>query len=683
MRKTGKWRKRLISAALSAAVLVSMLMTYPPIPTDAADKNLTLDEARALALRNDASYEAAKMQVEAKKAERESAVKAVKMRQKSMSTLHWSPLQSISVSEKPNLSEASEFEFKPVQLAGEVQVAERKVQDELYGLSEEVNNLYVEIVTLQEKNAYAEDRYKRLESGIAHTRKMIKTGEATEGDLERQQKKLDELTGRISADRRTLEADLKRLSEMTGLDVTTGYTFERPYTEATIQRSMLPALITYTEDRDATYYEACIASLTAKLELSINYELMESRYKKDIHMISRYVSDALAGREVNSRSFKNDYQKFLEQVDSYWEGDKKICRFIEIPKEWMKGSLDGTRYIEDDPYVLYQNVLDYVSAREEEEAARAELDRKIEEAFNSYINIRSSYQKYLTEQTEAGSRAKQYEAQNRMGELTQEEYENAVEEYENYQDSLLEAMKLYTQTFYSFDRLTCGAVSALLSGTDPELNVAAEGESYIKRDKKEAQYYLKPIIQRELFELSVYIPKDFPVTVTHFELWCDDQRIGDRTPVDGSIRHMALTRENIGQVRIRLYSGEEFVDDCVIDPNDENGVLSIVTAMSLNKEETGIVGSFLTRISETTGMASITFTPLESEGIAYYRVLTETGKTLGSRERANIHEEFRHLGLVSADLDKLSIEFYDTSEKLLYIAYMDTGSGKLKKRVTE
>ena len=39
----------------------------------------------------------------------------------------------------------------------------------------------------------------------------------------------------------------------------------------------------------------------------------------------------------------------------------------------MKGSLDGTRYIDDDPYVLYQNALDYISARKDEQAAKAEL----------------------------------------------------------------------------------------------------------------------------------------------------------------------------------------------------------------------------------------------------------------------------------------------------------------------
>ena len=248
---------------------------------------------------------------------------------------------------------------------------------------------------------------------------------------------------------------------------------------------------------------------------------------------------------------------------------------------------------------------------------------------------------------------------------------------------MLETMKLYTQTLYSFDRLTCGGVSALLSGTDAELQVAEVGESYVERDTKEAMYFLTPIIQRELFELNLFIPEDFPIEITDFELWCDDTQIGDRTAIDKSLRHLTLSKDNVETVKIRLYNGDEFVDECKIDPGEESGVLNIVTAISINKDETGIVGTYFTTTSDVTGIMTIAFTPLESEGIKYYRILTEDGKTIGKSDKTEITEEFKHLGLVSSDLDKLIIEFYGEAEMLLYTAYMDVGSGKLRKRITE
>lgn len=683
MMRSRTWRKSMIGIALCLAMLVSVLSTYPPLRTDAANKVLTLATARSLALRNSSEYELALMKVDSKKAARESAVKSLKLRKKNMSTFRWSPLLKIKFPTKPDLAEASEFQFKPVQLAGEIQIAKRNVQDVIYKVTESVNNLYVEIVTLQETIEYNEQKYASLLDGIEHNKERLKMGEANQSDIDRQEKKAKTLQEKLAGDKRTLEADLKKLSNKIGLDVTTGYTFEKPYVEATIERSMLDQLITYTEDRDATYFEACIGATTARMELSTNYSLMKSKYRKDINMISRYINDALGGRSISTRAFKNDYKKFLEKIDSYWKGKKRICLFIKIPRIWMKGSLDGTRYIEDDPYVLYQNALDYISARKDEIAAKNELDQSVEDAFNNYINVRNSYQKYLSDLAEEEARLKQYEVQNRMGYMTLEEYEDAVEAYEDLQNSMLEAMKLYTQTLYSFDRLTCGGVSALLSGTDAELQVAQPGESYVEKDEKEAQYFLTPIVQRELFDLSLYIPEDFPVEITHFELWCDDQQIGDRTEVGKSLRHLALTKDNVETVKIRLYNGDEFIDDCIIDQNEENGILNIVTAMNINREETGIVGSYLTTTSDVTGLMTIAFTPLENEGIRYYRILAENGNAMGSNEKLSIDTGFKHLGLVSSDLDRLTIEFYDDSGSLLYTGYMDTASGKLKKKVTE
>ena len=676
-------KKRLIGIALGLAILVSMLAVYPPTRIEAADKVLSLSTARKLAIRNSSAYELAKMKVDSKKAERESALKGIKLKKKNLSTFRWSPLLKLKFPTKPNFQEASEFQFKPVQLAGEIQVAKQKVQDVVYQVTEKVNNLYVEIVTLQDTIAFNEKKYDTLLTGIEHNREKLKTGDANQSDIDRQQKKAETLNQTLSRDKRSLAADLKKLSTMIGLDVTTGYTFEKPYVEATIERSMLKGLIEYTEDRDATYYEACVAASTAKLELNTNYGLIKSKYRKDIKMIARYINDALGGRNISTRAFKNAYKKFLDKIDSYWKGKKRICLFIKIPRLWMKGALDGTRYIEDDPYVLYQNVLDYIAARKDEAAAKAELEQGIEDSFNNYINIRASYQKYLSDIAEEEQRIKEYEVKNRMGYLSLEEYEDAVADYEELQNSMLEAMKLYTQTLYSFDRQTCGGISALLSGTDADLQVAEAGESYVETDETQAQYFLTPIIQREMFELTLYIPDGFPVNITHYELWCDDTKLGDKIPIDQSLRHLTLTKDNTEKVWIRLYNGDEFIDDCVIDPNEEKGTLNIVTALTVNKQETGVIGSYLTTVSDVTGIMSITFTPLESEGIKYYRVLTESGKALGRSEKTEISEAFRHLGLVSSDLDTLTIEFYGQSGMLLYTGYMDTKTNQLKKRITE
>ena len=339
--------------------------------TDCCD-SCHVGAGRNLAIQTSMEYDNAESAVESKGAAYESAVKAIALKEKNLSTFRWSPLLSFKFPTKPNFEEASEFQYKPVALQYEIKVAQHNLQDKVYAIGEKVNNLYVEIVVLQRTIAFNEARMKTLEDGLARNQTKLRVGQANQADVDKIQKNLDSVKNKVASDRRTLEADLKKMSSLVGLDVTSGYSFENPYVTARIERSQLDALKQYTADRDEAYYEACIAETTARAELNTNYKLVRNKYGGDANMIAGYVSLALNGGNVNKKGFKNSYKAFLTQIDSYWQGKKRII-FFKIPRIWFKGSLDGTRYIEDDPYVLYQNVLDYCMATNEKKAAREQL----------------------------------------------------------------------------------------------------------------------------------------------------------------------------------------------------------------------------------------------------------------------------------------------------------------------
>ncbi|MCR4891820.1 MAG: TolC family protein [Lachnospiraceae bacterium] len=651
-------------------------------PAYGANKKLTMSTCRSLAIKNSSAYESAEMAVDSKRAAMESAVKSLKLKKKKLTTFSWSPLLKFHFPERLNFAQESEFELKPLKLRSDVDVAQHKVQDVAFSINEEINLLYTEIVTLQENMKFHEKQVEQLESGVERNRAKLKVGEATKTDVERLEKKLKTLNQTMAADKRKLEADLKKLTKKIGLDVTTGYDFQPPFLEATIDRTSLPGLIQYTEDRDHSYYEACASEATAKLTLNTNYGFIRNKYGGDSNIIAGYVQQALNGQKVSSKAFKNSYKSFLDKIDSYWAGSFKII-FFRISREWTKGSLDGTRYIDDDPYVLYENVLDYISARNDQIAAKEAVDQSVEESFNNYISVRASYKNLRDAVNEKQKQLDEYAAKNKMGLMTLEEYTDEVDAFEELQNSMLDAMKLYTTTLYSFDRLTCGGVSKLFEGTDMDLQTAVVGESYVKKDSKDAQYFLKPIIQRELFELSIFVPEGFPVNITDFELWCDGIQIGEKTAVDGKIRHLALSRQSVNDVKIRLYDGDTFIDDCKIDANEESGVLHITTAMEVQKEETGEVGSYSTEFNDLTGFLSLTITPLETEEIGFFRLLLEDGTALLSKDPLEVEKKFTYLGLMASDLEKLTIEFYDKDKKLKYTGYFDTTNQTLKKQVQE
>ncbi len=668
-----------IAAWILIPAMILPLFTFGyAYPVYAEGKTMTLNTARSLAIQKSGAYESAQNAVESKKAARESALKSLKAKQKNLASFRWTPLLNFKFPQKPDFSQASEFQFKPLQLASDVDVAEHKLQDTVFDINLKVNNLYVDLVMTQDKINFHEHQLESLQEGVAHNQARLKMGEANQSDVDRLQKKVDSLNNTLAGEKRTLAADLKKLSDMIGFDVTTGYTFEKPYVEAVIDRSSLPALITYTEDRDQSYYEACAQATTARLQLSTNYGLIKEKYGGDTNIISGYVNQALNGQEVSTKGFKQDYKKFLDKIDSYWGGSIPIIwvwwvPLVWIKREWLKGELDGIRYIQDDPYVLFQNVLDYMGAVKDQKAAQKELDQSVEDTFNQYISVRAAYEQAQKDVKKMENDLKEYAVKNRMGLMTMEEYQDQQDDYEELQNGMLDAMKLYTTTLYSFDRLTCGGISALLAGTDADMNSAQIGESYIEGNKADGAFYtLESLADGTLFELTLHIPDDFPVTITDYELWINNIQVGEKTPSDKKLRHLTLDYDTVSEAMIRVFNGDEFIDDVMIDPTVESGPLPINTGYEIKRDLPGQVGTFKIEQNETTGLMSLTF-ELNSElpEVTSFKVLNDEGKALGKDEPIEIDKPLVYVELLRKSLDDLTVEFYDEAGDLVETARFD------------
>ncbi|MCR5402653.1 MAG: hypothetical protein K6E91_02405 [Butyrivibrio sp.] len=675
-KKKLKSGKRLIAGVLMAACVFSMAPAQQVHADLPRTRVLTMKQCRDLAIANSMEYANCEDAISSKQAAYESAVKAIKLKQINMSTFRWSPLLSFKFPTKPNFSEASEFNYKPVEISYEIKTAEHKLQDKTFEIAEKVNNLYVEIVVLQSTIAFNERRLQAANEGLARNEAKLRLGQANQGDVDKLKKKVEATTNKIASSRRSLEADLKKLTTMLGIDVTTGYSFEKPYVEATISRDNLEGLIQYTEDRDEGYFEACIAATSARAELQTNSGLVRNKYGGDYNMIATYVNTSLNGGAINSRAFKKSYKAFLEKIDSYWNGKKRII-FFKIPRLWFKGSLDGTRYIEDDPYVLYQNCLDYVAAANEQKAAKQELDQSVEDTFNNYISVRNSYKQYIKDVADAENNLNKDMLRNKNGELSFEEYDSEMDSYEELQNSMLDAMKLYTTTLYSFDRLTCGGVSALLSGTDADMQTAVVGESYPQKNTADgARYTMRGIVQNQEFELGIYIPDDFKVTITDFELWVDNIQVGQRTTKDKKLRHLMLTTEAVTEVKIRLYNGDEFVDDCIIDPGEETGPLKITSGYEIKKNEGEKIGTFVINTDEGTGLIEIQFT-MDKPEIKSFKILTQDDKAVGGDFKIDITKPLKYISIFRQSLGELKIEFYDEGGAVLEKGRFDEANGQV------
>lgn len=679
-RRLRAWSAGVLTLAI---VLGTVALQTPQQPQAQVKSLMTMEQARVLALRNSSKAEQLENKLETQKVQKAQAEKSLAMRKKSMSTFRWTPLLSFKFPTNPDYSEAYEFAFKATSLQAEIDTTTHELDNLKFDIYEQVNNLYLDIVALESTGELLEDQISELEKSIAKNSLRLLEGLATQTDIDNMYTKLESLKSKLASNQRDLASKKKKLAELTGDDaVQTDYRFEGAYVEADLSRTTdLPELISYTLDHDQTYYEACSAKTTARLSLTTTYQLMAGQFSSSaMGLISDYYYQALRGEKLNSREFKTRYKEFLKKIDEPWDGKKKIL-FIRIPKEWFKGDTDGSRYIEDEPYALYEAALEYQDARLTEEEARSALQTQVEDAFDNYVSLKSAYEESVAQVEAAKEQLEKERILNRLGSMTYEEFTSSMENYETLQTDMLDALRAYSSSLYEFDKLTCGALTTLIEKGSLSLNAAVDGDSVLTEENVGgSRYTITQIVQNEEFRLSISLAEELQGAITHYELWCDNIQVGERTEIDRSIRHLALALDDVERVYLRFYDGDTFVDECEIDPSVLSDELKITTGYTVTHTQSQKIGIYTCTRNELTGLVEIGLKPDAEESVAYYRIRTDVADSwLGSEEYFSISAPFKYLGVIEKELGALTIEFYDTDKNLLYTGSFEVGGSSLLK----
>ena len=178
-----------------------------------------------------------------------------------------------------------------------------------------------------------------------------------------------------------------------------------------------------------------------------------------------------------------------------------------------------------------------------------------------------------------------------------------------------------------------------------------------------------------MFEFGLYIPQDFDFDISHFELWVDDYVVGEKKEWDKSLRHLTLALTGEEKVFVRLYNGEEVVDDCTIDPTAYQGELKIKDYEVKKAEDAKkrVIGSFDILNIEKMGLIEIGLKIHGVEEIFYYRIENEAGTALVSKDKkVPVTEGFTYLQFLQPELENLKIQCYGQDENLVCTAYFDS-----------
>lgn len=300
MKKNGltEIKNRTLTLLLAVCMIIPAGWSMAPMNCKAAEaKTLTLTEAKKLAVANSDSYEKVESQLSVKQASLSQAYRSIREKQKNMSTFRWSPLLSFKFPTKPDLSEAYEFQFKPIEIQSEIDSLEHQLTDVVLEEYEKVSTLFVDAVVLEESIRFNESRLAVFEEQLVKDKAKLKLGEASQNDIDILNTNITSLQNKIAEDRRSCEQIKKKLSDAIGMDVTTGYSFENPFVSAEISRTQLQDLIQYTLDHDQSYYDVCMSESTALISLRTNYNLMNGQYGNKMNYISGYVNQVYAGSQ--------------------------------------------------------------------------------------------------------------------------------------------------------------------------------------------------------------------------------------------------------------------------------------------------------------------------------------------------------------------------------------------------
>ncbi len=669
--KNGKIRN-ILAGILSVIIITVTIFSYPIQGQALEGKQLTLSQAKSLAVAADKNYQTIYNRITLKEIRYESAVKAAQIKQKSNSTYSWSPLLNFELPQQAALKEEYQWQYQPIQLQSEINSLKHQLTDCLYEAEKETAILYLQAYVSQEKIVLLEEQLEFLQENLKRNRANRVVGTGTQSQVESTEQSIESINNSLALQMRTLQTTLEKISEQIDLDVTEGYVLQNPVSEISIQREDLEEIIEHTLENDQTYYEAKLKESAAYLSLTTIEGLMQSKYGSDMENLQIYVNQAKNGEEINEEAFLASYDTFLENIDSAWEGEQEILS-VKVSKEWFQGT-EGSFYLEDDPYALYSAVLEYKEALAEKETAEKALTEQVRKAYETLVTARNAYETAKMAEETLELDVVREEELSRLGKNKAQEENTKQEEYFQCRMECFEALEAYGTQLEEYNRLTCGGLEDFAENNGA---YAAEIDDLVEGEVLAGAYYsIDYRIEDRLFLFGIQIPENFSVGITAYELYVNGVKIGEKTEVGSQIKHLALDFARVDQAQVYLYQGEELYSVCEINPYTSRGTLEITSGYQLKNdvEEEGLnketLASFSYKTDKNKKITTLHINP-KRQDIAYY-ALTVNGSFLYSEEPVSVEEDYQYISVLSGNFDEITVYFYDQEKKLLYQGEFDT-----------
>jgi hypothetical protein len=674
--------KSVFSAFLCIVQLCTVLMIFPAAQSAyaaAVPRSLRLSQAQHLALSNCRDIAKIINQIFLKRMKFTESVARIRADARNKQTLRWTPLLSFKLPEKLDLVEEFELTMKPIVLMQEITSLQHKMNDLRFNAINNVNKAFFNVYVLQEKIAFTEVKLELAELELARNTARLAVGSAKLSDIETMEGTVESLVEELAQLKRNFHSAKVDLSDIIKLDVSTGYRFMPPLSTADFTREHLEWLTNYTLANDHTFYQLRMDESIELMNLNEYERLMRKQYGSHMDRLTPFINTARSGNSIDAAAFRIAYDGMITAVDQPWAGRIRIL-FFSFSREFLKGQISGARYIEDETYALITASMEYVAARKDRENAERDLIKQVAAEFEALITARNSMLSLMRTQENTRIQLDRVALLNKTGKAEYEEVKEKLDDYQAIQLDVMEALKEYNDLLSNFDRLTCGAVTLLLQGMDLDPD-AGEGGLSLPGDV--IYYYIYADVADMTFVFGLDVPEDFVPEVTHFEIWYEGNRIGERTPVTHRLRHLQLVYGDSDELTVRVFDGDDFVDQAVIDTTVPRAPLPVERSVRGMEDVEVIIGSYKVR-SAITGEVSISTLTLEfnaSANVGFYRIVYGENNVYSS-EPVKFDESFTYLTLLIAALDDVKILAYDDSGEEIFEARFNTADQSIRRTVS-
>ena len=640
-------------------------------------KVLLLSQAQKLAVSVSRDISMKYNEILLKKMDYVESVEVTKAKIKNKQTLRWTPLLNFKLPEQLDMAEEYDLHIKPLVLQTEIRNLQHEMDDLRYEALCSVTQTYIQVYMAQEKITFTQSQLESAQSTLERNKARLILGKATQTDVDNMEREVEKLTTELATLKKNFQNSKEELSDLIKLDVTSGYVFRNPLQSMSMPREMLDSVIAHTLANDQSFYEAKSAASVALMNIESYESLMKSQYGSKMNVIQTYIDMAKKGMDIDYAEFQIKYREFLKLIDAPWAKKIKIL-FFTFSMERMKGEIDGSRYIEDEMYAIYTACMEYSIAKKERDNLEKSLRKEVESSYENLVTTWNSYVSMSKQVQSLKTSAEKITELNKLGRASYEEVSDAVKSYQDAQLEAMDTLSTYNELLFDFDRLTCGAVTKYMNGESLSMDGSSSGDSLVSIDPiTEPYYYISTNVADLVFSIGVSIPDDFEPKIDQFEVWNEGYQIGTRTAVGSEVTHLTLDYGGTSELIIRLYNGDEYVSECVIDATVARDVLPLEGAQPIEpvKMQLGTYTATTKLIGNlSTSELSISLNQsIEAESYS----LTFGEKGVYRLDPIGIDETFSYLTLLISSLDDVSLNLYDENGELVETASFDTKEGTI------